>query len=94
MTNLQGKANAAQQPAAYSWDEISKLIGGEPFNYDLFKQEYDSNNGLQQLVKNFNADGVEVKTNNDDTEEGYRDPIGGKGIKSMARRAALKMLKK
>jgi len=43
-------------------DRYMQNMGDEHFSYDIFKTAYDNDQRLQNLVKDFNKDYVEVKT--------------------------------
>lgn len=64
-------------------------MGGEVFNYDSFKAQYDDpKSGLKTLVDKFDAKGVTLKT--DDTVGGAEGDGGGNGdkeVEKMAKRA-------
>jgi hypothetical protein len=65
LRNLVSQANSQQQPSYLSWNALNNLmqnIGSEQFDYDSFKQSYDSNPMVKQLVTRFDARGVELKT--------------------------------
>jgi len=91
LTNLKGKADSTNQPALFSWDEISQLTNN-PINYDLFKKEFDANPGLQQLIKRFSADGIELKTKVDADQgpEVSAERLGQNSVSKMAKRATRK----
>jgi hypothetical protein len=64
LRNFIGRAASKKAPAKLNWaglDQISKTSGIElTADYETFKSMYDSSPALQALVKNFNADGVEL----------------------------------
>jgi len=43
-------------------DQYMQNVGSQHFSYDIFKTAYDNDNRLQNLIKDFNKDYVEVKT--------------------------------
>ena len=45
-------------------------MGRGQFTYDVFKAAYDADPKLQQLVKNFDKDTIELKTSETDDVEG------------------------
>lgn len=62
--NLIGNAQRKHQPAQFNWAAIGAILkpmGLEQIDYYAFKSLYDSNPGIQSMVKNFNADGIELK---------------------------------
>lgn len=64
LRNFIGRASSKKAPAKLNWaglDQISKSSGIElTADYETFKSMYDASPALQALVKNFNADGVEL----------------------------------
>ncbi len=62
--NLIGNAQRKKQPAQFNWAAIGAMLkpmGLEQLDYYAFKDIYDANPGLQAMVKDFNADGIELK---------------------------------
>ena len=60
-------------------------IGDEQFDYDSFKNSYDTNPMIQQLVQRFDARGVELKTR---TKNPKKAQPGGEGeVAKMAKAA-------
>ena len=64
LRNFVGRAASKKTPAKLNWNglqKIAKLSGFElAADYETFKSMYDSNPAIQDLVKNFNADGIEL----------------------------------
>lgn len=64
LKNFIGRASSKKAPAKLNWNglnQISKSSGIElSTDYETFKSMYDSYPILQSLVKNFNADGIEL----------------------------------
>lgn len=63
--NLINQANSQNQRSYLSWGALNNLmknIGDVQFDYDSFKQAYDASPMLKNLVHNFDAQGVELKT--------------------------------
>lgn len=64
LKNFIGRAASKKSPAKLNWsalNQISKTAGMElTADYETFKSMYDSSPALQSLVKDFNADGVEL----------------------------------
>lgn len=62
--NLIGRAASKKAPSVLNWNAISQMSRSNGFefgaDYETFKAMYDSNPALQMLVKNFNADGIEL----------------------------------
>ena len=64
LRNFVGRAASKKSPAKLNWNglqKIAKLSGFElAADYETFKSMYDSTPAIQVLVKNFNADGIEL----------------------------------
>jgi len=61
--------------------------GREQFDYRTFKAAYDSDNRVKTMVKNFNQEGITLKTDVDaDTKEPQQD-VGNSKVSQMAARA-------
>lgn len=64
LRNFIGRAASKKEPAKLNWlglDTIAKKSGIElTADYETFKSMYDSSPAMQGLVKNFNADGIEL----------------------------------
>ena len=64
LKNFIGRSASKKQPAKLNWASLSKIAADSGFemgaDYETFKSIYDSSPIIQQLVKNFNADGVEL----------------------------------
>lgn len=64
-----------------------KNAGREQFDYRTFKAAYDSDERLKRMIKNFNQDGITLKTDTDaDTAAPQEDPSSNK-VSQMASRA-------
>ena len=64
-----------------------KHAGREQFDYRTFKAAYDSDPRLKSMIKNFNQDGITLKTDVDnDTTAPQEDP-GNAKVSQMAKRA-------
>lgn len=64
LKNLIGRSSSKKQPAVLNWASINhmlKMTGQEQLDYDAFKRIYDTTPAVQNLVKNFNADGIALK---------------------------------
>ena len=88
LRNQISQADRQQQPSYLSWDALNSLmvnIGDEQFDYDSFKNSYDTNPMIKQLVQRFDARGVELKTKNKNPKKGQP---GGEGeVAKMAKAA-------
>jgi hypothetical protein len=82
-----------KEPSEFSFDELNKLMkhaGSEQFDYRTFKAAYDTDERVKNMVKNFNQDGITLKTDVDaDTAAPQEDP-GNKKVSQMAKRATSK----
>lgn len=64
LRNFIGRASSKKQPAKLNWAGLQKIATDAGFemgaDYETFKAMYDSNPAIQGLVRNFNADGIEL----------------------------------
>lgn len=64
LRNFIGRAASKKSPAKLNWASLQKIATDSGFefaaDYETFKSIYDSNPIFQTLVKNFNADGIEL----------------------------------
>ena len=64
LKNFQGRAASKKVPSKLNWNGIQKIAdatGTEmTADYETFKAMYDSSPAIQNIVKNFNADGLEL----------------------------------
>jgi hypothetical protein len=64
LKNFIGRAASKKQAAKLNWSALQKIATDSGFemgaDYETFKSMYDSSPVIQGLVKNFNADGVEL----------------------------------
>jgi hypothetical protein len=64
LKNFVGRAASKKEPVKLNWaglDRISRGTGMEiTADYETFKAMYDTSPLLQSVVKNFNADGIEL----------------------------------
>jgi len=64
LKNLIGRYASKKQPAKLNWEALNKLVNTAGIemtaDYETFKSMYDSNPALQGLIKNFNAQGLEL----------------------------------
>lgn len=82
-----------KQAGEFSFDELNTLMkhaGAEQFDYRAFKAAYDTDERIKKMVKNFNQDGITLKTDVDaDTAAPQEDP-GNTKVSQMAKRATSK----
>jgi len=64
LKNLIGRASSKKSPAKLNWAGLNKILQSNDASiaadYETFKSMYDSSPALQNLVKNFNQDGIEL----------------------------------
>ena len=88
LRNQVSQADRQQQPSYLSWDALNSVmqnIGDEQFDYDSFKNSYDTNPMIKQLVQRFDARGVELKTKTKNPKKAQ--PAGKSEISKMAKAA-------
>ncbi len=64
LKNFIGRASSKKESAKLNWASLQKIAADNGFefaaDYETFKSMYDSTPTIQTLVKNFNADGIEL----------------------------------
>jgi len=64
LKNIIGRASAKKVPAKLNWRGLNSILKSNDASiaadYETFKSMYDSSPAIQNLVKNFNADGIEL----------------------------------
>lgn len=63
LKNIIGRAGSKNQPARLNWEAINSILkrmGQEQLDYDAFKSIYDQSPVLQNLIHDFNADGISL----------------------------------
>jgi hypothetical protein len=81
LRNFVGRAASKKQPANLNWAALQKIATDAGFemgaDYETFKSMYDSTPAIQGLVKNYNADGVELNVPGtaDAGEVGAQSPV-------------------
>jgi hypothetical protein len=64
LKNFIGRAASKKQAAKLNWSALQKIATDSGFemgaDYETFKSIYDSSPVIKALVKNFNADGIEL----------------------------------
>lgn len=77
LRNFIGRAASKKTPAKLNWNGLQKIASLSGFelaaDYETFKSMYDSNPAIQALVKNFNADGIELNVPGAPNEEPQGD---------------------
>jgi len=73
LKNIIGRASSKKAPARLNWAGLNKILQSNDASlaadYEMFKAMYDSSPALQNLVKNFNADGIELNVPGADDSE-------------------------
>lgn len=92
LRNRLADANLKKQPASFSFDDLNKLMhntGSEQFDYRTFKAAYDSDERVKKMIKNFNQQGLTLKTDIEDTDTSnpQQDIKGDSAVSRMAKRA-------
>jgi hypothetical protein len=64
LKNLIGRASSKKVPAKMNWAGLNQILKSNDASiaadYETFKSMYDRSPAIQNLVKNFNADGIEL----------------------------------
>ena len=64
LKNFVGRSASKKQAAKLNWKSLKQIADRSGFemgaDYETFKSIYDSSPIIQSLVKNFNADGIEL----------------------------------
>jgi len=65
LRNYIGRAASKKAPSKLNWNGLNQVLQASGFeqatDYETFKAIYDSSPGVQAMVSNFNADGIELK---------------------------------
>jgi len=65
LRNLVGRSDSKHSPQSITYQALANMLknlGYGEIDYDQFKGIYDNNPDLQAVIKNFNADGIELNT--------------------------------
>ena len=68
-------------------DSLMRKMGHGEFTFDVFKVAYDSDPRLQELVKNFDKDRIDLKSNEVDDLPAQNGGDGDDTVASMAKSA-------
>lgn len=64
LKNFIGRASSKKEAAKLNWASLQKIASDNGFefaaDYETFKSMYDSNPIIQKMVKNFDANGIEL----------------------------------
>lgn len=81
LRNYVGRAASKKAPAKLNWNGLNQVLAASGFelsaDYETFKAMYDGSPAIQNLVKNFNADGVEL--NVPGAPDADKEPTQGTG---------------
>lgn len=82
-----------KQASEFSFDQLNRLMknaGREQFDYRTFKAAYDSDERLKSMIKNFNQEGITLKTDVDADTDAPQEEPGDSKVSQMAKRATNK----
>lgn len=68
-------------------NKVMQNMGGESFVYGTFKNAYDSDPRVKEMVKDFSDDGVTLKTKEDAEQAPTSSDDGGDKVSQMAQNA-------
>jgi len=68
-------------------NKVMENMGGEAFVYETFKNAYDSDPRIKEMVKNFSEAGIELKTKQDAEPAAPQGDTGQDTVGQMAQRA-------
>ena len=74
----------------FSFDQLDAYMqnmGEKAFNFDTFKTAYDTDLRIQEIVKNFNKDMIDLKDEEMDDVTVSANNKGGDDVSTMAKRA-------
>ena len=99
LKNFVGRAASKNQPSKLNWRTLQKIADDSGFemaaDYDTFKSIYDSSPIIQNLVKDFNADGITLNvpgTDKDTQTPVKQDQTSQDAVDKMAASAAPQQL--
>ena len=70
LRSIQASANNVHSGASLSWESINRALqayGAPDIDYDRFAKFFDSNPAIQNIVDNFDHNGVALKTDQSDS---------------------------
>jgi hypothetical protein len=99
LRNFIGRAASKKAPSKLNWKALNQITSSSGFemgaDYESFKAMYDASPTLQNMVRNFNADGIELNVpgapNSDQPKQGAEDD-SEEAIAKMASSAADKQI--
>ncbi len=84
LRNFQGRAASKKTPAKLNWNSLQQIANDSGFefaaDYETFKSIFDSNPIVQNIVKNFNSNGIELNVPGAEEPGDAKEPVpnGGK----------------
>jgi len=85
--SVPAKENLKPDTMNVDFNKIMSNIGGESFTYESFKTAYDTDPRIKEYVKDFNEDGITVKTMQDADTAPTSPEDGGDKVAQMAKSA-------
>lgn len=79
--------NVKQDSINIDLNKVMQNLGGEAFSYDSFKNAFDSDPRVKEMVKNFSEAGIELKTKEDAGSNMQGSDQGSNTVSQMAQRA-------
>ena len=81
LRNYIGRAASKKAPAKLNWNGLQQVLRSNGFevsaDYETFKAMYDASPAIQNLVKNFNDKGIELKVPG--APDAEKEPTQGTG---------------
>jgi len=68
-------------------NKVMQNLGGEAFVYGTFKDAYDGDPRIKEMVKNFSGAGIQLKTKQDAGGAGVQTTDDGAGVAAAAQQA-------
>ena len=82
------KENIKQDSMNIDLNKVMQNMGGEAFVYDTFKNAYDSDPRIKEMVKDFSEAGITLKTKEDADKSAATTPDDGSNtVSAMAKSA-------
>jgi hypothetical protein len=81
------KEDIKQDSINVDLNKIMQNMGGEAFAYGTFKNAYDSDPRVKEMVKNFSEAGIDLKTKEDADQTPQGGEEGGDTVAQMAQSA-------
>jgi len=81
------KESIKQDSINIDLNKVMQNMGGESFVYGTFKNAYDSDPRVKEMVKDFSEEGINLKTKQDVDKGATSSADGGDTVSAMAQRA-------